>query len=308
MKRALVPLLVLSALLTACVPASLRAQSAAPPVSAQLSDAGLKVDTGYYRRPGPSTLQVKVDSAEPTYLYALLLPEQQAAQLLVPALQPVQAAQDAAIRLPPVFGYTQVFVVASQRPLTFGPLGSSVSSLAGAVSAATAGLPSGSWTVATQVYRVSDYASLTVLSAPEDANVYINDSYTGRTPLTLSAVPVGKVNLRLERDGYQAARLSLNLAPNQSKTLKLGLLPQQFTGRLSVQSSVPAQVLLRGQDLEQRGSVPYSVTLPTGQYDLTVTPQDPALQAAWVGVNVDRNQSVSVACQPSGAQLDCRIQ
>ena len=234
MKRLLLPLLLLSAGLSACVPAPLRAQrGAARQLSATLTDTPLKVDTGYYRRPGPPSLNVAVAAPqsagqtepEATYLYALLLPENAAGQVLSPTVQPSLKGQQASFPLPPVMGFTQLFVVGSPRPMTFSNLGRSVQSLSDAVNRATAGLPSGSWNATNLAYRVNDYGSLQIVSQPTDVNVYVNDQYRGITPITLKDVIAGQTSLRLSRNNYETVEVPLTLAPNATLGVRARLRP-----------------------------------------------------------------------------------
>ena len=306
-------LLTLPALLSACLPAPLRTQpGSALTLGAQLDDA-LKVADGEYRRPGPAQLQV--DAGLPgSSLYALLLPDQSLAsaapaQLLTPRSS---GEHSATFDLPPEVGFTQVFVVGSPRPLTFPALGSSVGQLSEALRVATADLPAGSWNVTTQVYRVGDYGQLRVLSSPPDASVYLGGSYRGRTPLALSAVPAGDVVVRIERQDYAPLTRTVTVRSDQTAEVKVALRPQPAVGHLTVQSSLLAQVQVRGNreldNREVRGPAPLSADLPAGDYALTVTPLGSALKAAWLGLSLTRSQTINVSCAPEGEQLVCRTQ
>ncbi|WP_293914406.1 PEGA domain-containing protein [Deinococcus sp.] len=314
-------------LLTACVPTTLRSQSgSALKVTATLSDSALstsalstlalKVDTGQYRRPGPASAQVQLSgpaSGAGTYLYGLLLPEAQPGRLIVPETQPT--AGTANLALPAVNGFTQLFVVASTRPLVFGPLGSSVSELGRAVGAATAGLAAGSWNVSTLVYRVSDYGALSVRSVPDGANVYVGDTYRGRTPLDLAAVEVGRAQIRIERDGFETESRTVMVASEQKALLNVRL-RRQATALLRVTSSVPASVSIRkvggSGSFAQSGPAPLDYTAPQeykllpGAYALTLTPQGSAISPARLGIELARDQTLDVSCAPQGTALVCQ--
>lgn len=303
--------LVLPALLGACVPSALRTQSgAAVKLSAQLFG-GSQVADHEFRRSGPSQLQVQASGLQPeTYLYALLLPEQTSTPLtstvLIPAVQPLVRDQFTSFNLPPVLGYTQVFVVGSSKPLTFGPLGTTVSSLAQAVNTATAALPKGAWNVVTQVYRVGDYGGLSVFSTPSDANVYLNNTYKGRTPLMLDALPAGQLTLRLEHEHYQTLSKTMNVVTDQTLKVSADLQYQPSQGRLSVSSSVPARVQVLGRNNSLRVSTPFSSKLLAGDYDLTITPTNLALKPAWLGITLKSDQTLDISCSLDGAALDCQ--
>ncbi|AWN23638.1 hypothetical protein DKM44_10685 [Deinococcus irradiatisoli] len=309
MKRRFSLLLALPALLSACVPTSLQTRPTSEvTLTAQLGDE-LRVETGQYRRPGPAQLRVQVSAPAPTYLYALLVPEQRAAQLLTPQPQPVQPAQSASFNLPEVSGYTQLFIVGSLQPLTFGPLGSGVEAASKALSAATADAPPNSWNVTTQVYRVGQYGALKVVSDPPDVNVYVNGSYRGTTPLVLGAVPAGNVTLRLERPGFEPLSRTVAVVADQTVQVQVRLHLRPAVGQLTVRSSVPAQVQLLGPQGEWHGPAPLlNAELPAGDYDLTVTPQDPSLKAAWLGFTLKRDQNLNVSCAPDGGRLNCQVQ
>ncbi|TSA84455.1 PEGA domain-containing protein [Deinococcus detaillensis] len=302
------PLLTLPLLLTACVPAPLQTRFGSDlALSARLIDNGSKVSDGHYRRPGPVQLSVQVAGTQaPTYLYALLLPKQAAAQLLTPSVQPAQ--QTALFNLPPVTGYTQVFVVGSPRPLTFPVLGSSVNKLAETVKLAAAELPSNSWNVVTQVYRVGDYGSLKVLTDPSEVSVYLDGTYRGTTPLTLSDVPAGSATLRLERTNFESLTKTVQVPADQTLQVKAALRYSPPKGRLSVSSSMAARVQVLGKNGELRGATPLSADLPAGDYDLTITPLSAGLKAAWLGVTLSGKQTLNVSCQPEGEQLSCQSQ
>ena len=245
MKRLLLPLLALSAVLSACVPAPLRTQNnAALNLSASLADTPLRVEDGKYKSPGPSRLNVQI-TGEAAYLYALWLPEQGAAQLLTPARQPGNAAQPASIALPPTYGFTQVFVVGSAQPLTFGPLGRTVQSLADAAKTATARLPAGSWNASNLAYRVSDYGSLVVNSWPQDVSVYLDDTYRGSTPLRLNAAEVGQRTLQLRRDGYFTVTRRITILADQTTRVKAVLKPD-LNYRRTIPGTQPAPVTDNG--------------------------------------------------------------
>jgi PEGA domain len=309
--RPLAALLGLSLLLTACLPATLRPQSgSALNINLTLSDPALKVDTDKFRRPGPLSVQVGLSGAASPYVYGLLLPEAQPGRLITAAPQPVTAAT-INLPLPAVRGFTQLFVVTSVRPLVFGLLGGSVQTLGQAVSAATAGLPAGSWNVRTQVYRVDDYGALRVRSAPDGANVYVAGRYRGRTPLDLDDVEAGSPEIRVEKDGFEPERLTVRVAAEQTALLDLRLRPRP-TARLNVTSSVPASVRLQkasgfgGGSGGLSGPAPLSATLFPGAYSLSVTPSDPAISPARLGFDLARDQTLTIRCAPQGTALVCQ--
>jgi len=90
------------------------------------------------------------------------------------------------------------------------------------VSQVTALLP-GMWGTAWTSYRVHrPRATLSVITSPSGASVWVGGAYLGRTPLSAAIAP-GKVRVRVEKEGYEARSLDLSVADGEELTLSLTL-------------------------------------------------------------------------------------
>jgi hypothetical protein len=68
--------------------------------------------------------------------------------------------------------------------------------------------------------------SLMVDSSPSGADVWINGVSHGRTPLRVSALPVGSTVVRLELPGYERWSWAVNIAANKRTPLRVTLQPE----------------------------------------------------------------------------------
>jgi len=65
--------------------------------------------------------------------------------------------------------------------------------------------------------------SVSVVSEPAGARVFVNGQSAGVTPLLLDAVPVGSRAIRVEADGYAALSSVVRVVANQRTTLRATL-------------------------------------------------------------------------------------
>jgi hypothetical protein len=65
--------------------------------------------------------------------------------------------------------------------------------------------------------------TLTVLSRPDGARVYLDDRLVGTTPLTLPQVGAGQHAVRLEREGYRSWSSSIRVAGGQRERVAASL-------------------------------------------------------------------------------------
>ena len=109
-------------------------------------------------------------------------------------------------------------------------------------------------------------ATLTINSSPSGANVYINGTYKGVTPLTLNLTP-GTYEVKLTKQDYQNYTTTVTLNPIESKTLNLSLTPT--FGYLTVTSSPSgATVIIDGKEV---GSTPLEKhRLSTGRHQIAI--------------------------------------
>lgn len=285
---------VLGTVLSACVPAPLRAQPGAQvTVHTALSPAPVRAatgETGLYRAPGPASLDLRTD--RPAFVTVVALPQGGGAQLR--AVGPVAAQTAVAVALPPTRGFTQVFTVTSLAPLDLGAAAgaSSLDEVARVVQRQAASLPAGSYTVATTVYRVVDFGTLEVTASVPGAEVRVNGRRVGHTPLTLPDVPEGQVTVQMSRSGYDSVSQIVNVGADVVSRVAADLRPE--TGTLRVDSDVAARVLIGGT---LAGPTPLRVRVRPGVVNVNVVPVDPAARTETLLVRVNVRQDTHVVCR-----------
>ncbi|HIQ39140.1 MAG TPA: PEGA domain-containing protein [Methanothermococcus okinawensis] len=74
---------------------------------------------------------------------------------------------------------------------------------------------------------------LSIESTPSDADVYINGTYEGTTPLTIDLTP-GTYNITIKKDGYKEYSTTTSISPGESKTINANLSPSYNTGNNNI--------------------------------------------------------------------------
>lgn len=284
---------VLASALAGCAPAALRSQAGAS-VSVTTGFDAAQVRDGSFRRPGPRVLVSR--APEGSFVYPLLLPASGPAVLL--------QGQADRYSLPALTGYTQIFTVVSRSPL---PLdadtvagATSVDAIGKLVDSATKGLPTGSWNVTTDVFRVSDFGSLVIESFPFDSDVSIDGQAAGSTPLRLDAVEAGSVRVSVSHGGYSSSTRTVVISPDQTSRLRVRLNPLPVTtGLLSVTSSVPATVTV---DDQSYGAAPVTVRLGAGGHTVSVSS---GTASQTLTLQIRAGAQLNVACQDTDAGFRC---
>jgi serine/threonine protein kinase len=113
--------------------------------------------------------------------------------------------------------------------------------------------------------------SLSITSRPSRADVYINDEFRGRTPLTLENLPPGSYRLKVILEGYEDWERSVVVRAGviTSVTAELTTLPPP-TGSLSITSRPEGARVYLEDDF--RGHTPLTLErIAPGSYELNVT-------------------------------------
>ena len=302
-----VPLLSLGTLLTgllvACVPAPLRAQAGAQvQVQATLIPAPVAAATGesgLYRAPGPAALQIRSD--RPAFVTAVVVPQAGGAQII--PVGAVSADTPVSLALPATAGFTQVFTVTSLAPLELGAAAGarSLNDVARVVQQSAAGLPSGSYTVSTTVYRVVNFGTLEVTASRPGSDVRINGRRVGTAPLILRDVPEGQVTVSVSHSGFDTVSQAVNVQPDATVRVTAELRPE--TGTLRVDSDRSARVLINGQVV---GMTPLRVRVLPGVNNINVVPLDPALRTETLLVRVKVREDTTIVCR-SVPEFTCSV-
>lgn len=89
-------------------------------------------------------------------------------------------------------------------------------------------------------------AKLTVVSTPEQAKVFVDGAYQGKTPTTVPALPAGAHALRIELAGHAPAAREVRLGNGEAKTEEFRL--ESVLGRLEIATTPPgAKVSVDGR-------------------------------------------------------------
>ena len=120
-------------------------------------------------------------------------------------------------------------------------------------------------------------ARLNVVSSPEQARVFLDDDYQGKTPVTISSVAPGTHTLRVELPGHAPVTRSVTLANGAEGTEEFKM--ASVLGRLEVSTRPPgAKILLDGKAVgstKPQGDAPRSQILaleniPAGEHSVMV--------------------------------------
>jgi outer membrane protein assembly factor BamE (lipoprotein component of BamABCDE complex) len=107
---------------------------------------------------------------------------------------------------------------------------------------------------------------LSVSSSPTGAQIYLNGSYKGVTPLTLTLSP-GSYAVKITKDGYNDYTTTSTVKLYSTSTVSATI--KRNTGTLSVSSSpTGAKIYLNGS---YKGVTPLTLTLSPGSYAVKIT-------------------------------------
>ena len=137
-------------------------------------------------------------------------------------------------------------------------------------------VPQSGWVTATAYYEVSRsggssggnaaQATLAIDSDPRDADVYVEGSFRGTTPLRVQTQP-GRRTIRIERDGYRTYETTVQLSPRESRRIDTNLERVRRTGTLRFESSPSGATVY--VDGTRQGTTPIGdTTFDAGTYDV----------------------------------------
>lgn len=170
----------------------------------------------------------------------------------------------------------------------------------------TAGVSAGGVTgVYATLTHEPTYGSIYVSSSPSNANVYLDGTYKGTTPMTVSGVSQGSHFLEIEKAGYHEWSSSVKVVSGQQSHISATLDPnaQPTSGTIVVSSTpVGAYIYLDG-NYQGRTTAQGFVIIGVSPGTHTVTLKLDGYQDAATSVNVNAGQqsSVSLTLQTPGA-------
>ena len=169
--------------------------------------------------------------------------------------------------------------------------------------------------------------SITVISDPVTAYVYMDGDYQGRTPLTLPKVPPGTHTLELDAGNYHDWKTTVTVAEGSDQTVRATLspIPSSTTGWIQV-ASTPPGATIRMDGVVQGQTPPSGVftipNVPAGDHLLslqlpgfqdyattvnvragTTSHVNAPLQSAPVTTPVPEGGGISVSSLPSGGNV-----
>ena len=125
-------------------------------------------------------------------------------------------------------------------------------------------------TISVSEYLVPKTGSLSILTEPSGANVYLDNITKGQTPLNLMNLPVRDYIIRVELQDYQIIERRISVQYNENTTQKYDLEP--LPGKLSL-FTTPGLVTINinGKRYTSGSNGIASIELPVGKYILEVS-------------------------------------
>ena len=132
-----------------------------------------------------------------------------------------------------------------------------------------------------QLEMQREAAEVTIASDPDGATVKTNGEDRGTTPLQLTDLPAGEIELQVQRDGYRTFTETLSLEAGESRHLNISLLPEST--KLEFDSTPQrARVLINDRF---RGRTPLRLSnLSIGEHHLTI--EHPAYRTIQTNITV----------------------
>ena len=125
-------------------------------------------------------------------------------------------------------------------------------------------------TIPISEYLVPKTGSLSILSDPIGATVYLDNFVKGQTPLDIPELPVKDYMIRLELKDYQMLerRITIQYAENTTQKYSLDPLP----GKLNIFTSpAGATIIIGGERYTSSSSGIATIELPVGQYRIEIS-------------------------------------
>jgi tRNA A-37 threonylcarbamoyl transferase component Bud32 len=134
--------------------------------------------------------------------------------------------------------------------------------------------------------------NINVDSSPSGAEVYLDDTYKGNTPITIPDVPVGEHKIKLRKKNYYESReITVIVTPEKSTPVSEPLIHEK--GSLMISSPSDADVYL---DDRPKGKTPITIPdIPTGTYILVLKKSGYADYSSSVEINVDKETEIAIS-------------
>ena len=156
-------------------------------------------------------------------------------------------------------------------------------------------------TIVISEYLVPKTGSLSILSSPIAAKVYLDEILKGETPLDMSELLVKDYMIRLELQDYETIESRITVQYNQNSTQKYDLNP--LPGILSIitfPTEVDIQVGAERLGTNQAGMVTLSLSVGKHMLKLTKKGYEPTEKTVTITANVNQTLDISLTKIPAG--------
>ena len=132
--------------------------------------------------------------------------------------------------------------------------------------------------------------TLRLTSTPAGAQVELDGTVVGTTPLTLDDVNAGAYEVAFTQSGYETTRMSVTVTAGQERQLTAALTPQM--GQLRVLARPWGTIYVDGELRERNADVWYEMPVPAGEHEISAV--HPALGRQTRTVTVAAGEQLSV--------------
>lgn len=132
--------------------------------------------------------------------------------------------------------------------------------------------------------------TLRLTSTPSGAQVEVDGTPVGTTPLTLESIEAGAREVVFRREGYIAARRAVTVVAGQEQAVQAALTPQM--GRLRVLAQPWGSIYIDGDLHERNADVWYETEIAAGEHEVSVV--HPALGQHTRTVTVPPGEQVAL--------------
>ena len=147
--------------------------------------------------------------------------------------------------------------------------------------------------------------SLTILSEPSGALVYLFDEPTGPTPLNIESLEVKEYVVRVELENYKPVTQRLNVQYNDNVTKKFDLAP--LPGNVNAIIDPPnAEIFIKGKKykLSRSGITKIKLNVGTHKLDIKKSGYDSQSRTVTIGPNQSVPVEVNLRKKPAGISSD----
>lgn len=150
----------------------------------------------------------------------------------------------------------------------------------------------------------TNYGRIIAHSKPNGAQVYLDNTYQGTTPINLDRISPGQHRISFVMDGYRDQIANVSVSPSRTTTVSGNLVPrpEYGTGSISVYCNEDrANIYLDGEQQKEKTSARKDVELKgikQGYHELMITKEGYLDWVSTIVVTANRTQAVDVYLTP----------